>query len=402
MMLMAIEIFFARVLLMKNKKKFLQRKLFYLCLVKKRQINKIEMKKFLFSFVLVALCATIFAQRLVPEQYGHKLLQSKDISQISSLRAPFDTMGWTPGYLPEFGSPTAAFHIYGLTSEAGDDLGYWFGVNYDAANNYGLDFWSMAYIVDNPVKITGVIIGIAGKEKIAGGANSYIELSIYDMVDDKAKISASATGPGPGVYGGSPLSVAQINIDNIDTTWVGNLGFNYVALSSPLSVSEDFAIVSNFKNMRLAMDTAYMYCDEPGNHGGMNYSFVSIDPSQYWWFTLSYASNGNLDVNLPLFAVIDMASAGINDDFYQGMKLTMSPNPVSDMLTLEYALQFNSNVKVQFIGSNGSIAKEVVLGQQNASNYYKETIDISDLASGNYFVSLLSNGNRLTKQIVVE
>ena len=84
------------------------------------------------------------------------------------------------------------------------------------------------------------------------------------------------------------------------------------------------------------------------------------------------------------------------------MKLTTSPNPASDMLVMEYALQFDSKVKVQIIGSNGAVVKEVELGEQNASNYYKESIDISDLASGNYFVSLMSNGNRLTKQIVVE
>jgi hypothetical protein len=375
--------------------------LLYLSPQKTSQIKTQKMKKLLLSFVLVAISATLFAQLLTPKQMDSKLLESRKYVETQSVKAPFDTVGWTLGYLPCFGDPTPAFHIYGLVDASDNDLGYWFGVNYDPSDTSSIDYWAMGYFVDQPVSITGVIIGIAGKTILTGGASSKIELSIYDIADDNTVIAASTYAPGPDTYTGTALATVELAASAIDTAWA-NLGFNYVPLSAPLWVNEDFSIVSNFEGMRLATDTAYMYCDEPGNHNGMNYSFYNQDPFAYYWVSLSYGSSGALDVNLPLFAVVDMGSAGINDNFFQGMKLTTSPNPASDMLVMEYALQFDSKVKVQIIGSNGAVVKEVELGEQNASNYYKESIDISDLASGNYFVSLMSNGNRLTKQIVVE
>ncbi len=215
-------------------------------------------------------------------------------------------------------------------------------------------------------------------------------------------IAASTKGVGPDVYSGSPLSSVQILASAIDTAWA-NLGMNYVALPSVVPMSADFAVVANFNAMRVTGDTAAMMCDEPGNHGGLNYSFCCIDPSTYYWLTINYATGGSYDVNISLFAVIDANYVGINDEgYFQGLKMTTSPNPATDVLSVEYALQYSGNVKAQILNGNGQLVREVSFGEQTIGDYYKENINISDLAPGNYFLSLMNNGNRLTKKFIVE
>lgn len=362
------------------------------------------MKKLFLSFAIVTMSVALFAQlQISTKQFGNDLVSSKkDVPAFFSAKSPTDTLGWSLTSIPCFGSPTMAFNLYGMTATSGTVSGYWFGTNWDTSDTTGTDWWSMGYVVSAPLGIEGIIIGVGKKAVITGGAGSYIELSIYNIAADNAMIAASTKGVGPDVYSGSPLSSVQILASAIDTAWA-NLGMNYVALPSVVPMSADFAVVANFNAMRVTGDTAAMMCDEPGNHGGLNYSWSNGDPYTYYWNTLSYGSSGALDVNMTLFAVIDANYVGINDEgYFQGMRLTTSPNPASDMLTLEFALQNDGNVKAQIISLNGQVVKEESFGHQSASNYNKQVINISDLSAGTYFVSLMSNGNRLTKKFIVE
>lgn len=348
----------------------------------------------------------LFAQQLVPPMPGHGVLNNsgKKLYEATA-KTPTDTLGWTPTSIPCFGSPTPNIYQLGMADSLGNHCGYWFGVNYDnsVADPYALDYYAMGYVVSDNIGIEGIIAMIGGKHVLVGGASSYLELMIYELAADQALTAASTTGLGPDAYQGSPLATVNLLTDNIDTTWATVAGMNYVALPSVIPMNTDFAVVANFGPMRLATDTAYMLCDEPGNHGGLNYSFCCIDPSVYYWLTVNYATSGSYDVNISLFAVIDANYVGINDEgYFQGMKLTTSPNPASDMLNVEYALQYNGNVKAQILNGNGQLVREVSFGQQTMGDYYKQTINISDLASGTYFLSLMNNGNRLTKKFIVE
>lgn len=364
------------------------------------------MKKLLLSFMAISLSLALSAQLLTPPTPGGiSEISKRQLSESFMTKAPTDTLGWSATSIPLFASPTANIYTLRMSDSLGGPGGYWFGVNYDAtiADPYGVDYWGMAYVVGGNIGIEGVLMMVGGKTVNTGGASSYVEVMIYDLAADQTLTASGVTGVGPDAFSGTPLATANLLTDDIDTTWNPNMGFNYVPLSAVVPMSTDFAVVANFKPMRLANDTAYMLCDEPGNHGGLNYSFLCIDPSVYYWLTINYGTSGSYDVNMSLFVVIDANYVGINDaDYFQGMKMTTSPNPTSDVLNLEYALQYDGIVKAQIINSNGQIVKVVEMGEQNASNYYKESIDVSDLASGNYFVSLMSNGNRLTKKVIIQ
>ncbi|HKM93595.1 MAG TPA: DUF362 domain-containing protein [Prolixibacteraceae bacterium] len=66
------------------------------------------------------------------------------------------------------------------------------------------------------------------------------------------------------------------------------------------------------------------------------------------------------------------------------------PNPVSNSVTLNFALKANSTVKIQVISINGRIIKQLPNQALNAGNH-QLPIDVSSLASGIYILHVTAN-----------
>jgi hypothetical protein len=69
--------------------------------------------------------------------------------------------------------------------------------------------------------------------------------------------------------------------------------------------------------------------------------------------------------------------------------LTIFPNPADDSFTID---QFEEYSDFQLIDANGRILK----------NIYSETVDTSDLPSGNYFVRFLLNNKAFTSPVIIQ
>jgi hypothetical protein len=348
-------------------------------------------------FALMLITSITFAQ-VVPSvkiaNYVQKQTKTFPSSWNSSNspKTTIDTIGWTAGSIPQFGSPTAEVHVYTMTDASSNPVGYWFGVNGDST-----DYWAQGYSVAAPVKISGILALIGGKYNGSSSAASVMEASIYNIAADNAIIDASSTkGPGPDVYGQVALGTATKTITNLDTNW---FALNYFAMPSLVSVAADFAIVTNFKTIREHGDTAYMMCDAIGNGLGLNYAFYNSDPQKYYWMA---ASVSTLDVNMSLFAVID-DGAGINDNgFFQGAKMTINQNPCKDNLSISYAVENDAKVVFELLSLTGQVVLKSDEGMRVKGNVYSINSNISDLPAGTYLCSLKNNGNRLIKKVVVE
>lgn len=351
--------------------------------------------------MIIAMTFSLMAQLQVPPMGDKAVVGNTRLLTHDQLRTVTDTMGWNMG-LPLFGSPTAELHTYVLTSQTNGRLGYWFGVNYNSSTSLGNDYWAQCYVNTSSIGIEGVLAMIGGKTNLSSSASSVLSFTINKLESNKTLIGGTT---GNYTYGAGPsttaLSTVSISINDIDTLWNPNLGFNYLPLPSIVGLSEDFAIVANFTSLRTNTDTAYMLCDATGNGQALHYTMYNANPASYYWVSTNFATSGTLDVNMSLFAVIDANYVGIDSpDFYQGLKMSFT-NPVLNHCNIAFALQNNADVKVDVISLNGQIVKTVDLGNLTSGNH-SHNLDVNDLGSGTYFISLNAGGNRLTKKMIVE
>ena len=76
------------------------------------------------------------------------------------------------------------------------------------------------------------------------------------------------------------------------------------------------------------------------------------------------------------------------------------PNPVSDLLHIEFTSTYNQDVTIQLINSIGQIInsdKHIVSG-----GLLDLTVDMNQYPEGIYQVNLISNGSMITKTIIVK
>jgi hypothetical protein len=81
--------------------------------------------------------------------------------------------------------------------------------------------------------------------------------------------------------------------------------------------------------------------------------------------------------------------------------VSVFPNPVSDMVALQFNLDEEALIKVELYDSNGRLVK--VLREQTAQAGLNElTFSLSPLAAGNYSVVLIKNGNTMETHKIVK
>jgi hypothetical protein len=85
-------------------------------------------------------------------------------------------------------------------------------------------------------------------------------------------------------------------------------------------------------------------------------------------------------------------STGLNETL-ANTSLNISPNPTNSSITLSMPSLKNSKVSITTLTGTE-------VGNYNTENTSTQTIDISHLASGVYFVSLKSEEGVLTKKII--
>jgi hypothetical protein len=94
-----------------------------------------------------------------------------------------------------------------------------------------------------------------------------------------------------------------------------------------------------------------------------------------------------------LFARSTYAVAGIENEL--SFNFNMYPNPVSDILNIEY--RSNGLVQVQIFNSMGELVYE-----NNNTTISRMNVDMSNLSSGLYTLNLIGDNQSTSRTIVVE
>jgi hypothetical protein len=156
----------------------------------------------------------------------------------------------------------------------------------------------------------------------------------------------------------------------------------------------------------------YTQCNGPAKmdgtfHGSFEHNgryFVDADFIDVTNFTDNTPADGNVhevvlnEVN-DMNAVLNGAGVKVASNGEENGAFELIPNPTSDNVFVEYNLANAGRVVVRVMNIQGKVVKEEVMENSDASGAVQ--IDLSDVQSGVYMVSVDAPGYKATKRLVV-
>ncbi len=110
-----------------------------------------------------------------------------------------------------------------------------------------------------------------------------------------------------------------------------------------------------------------------------------------------YSPVGPFAYGFTIVRYLSDLNIGIASFSYSQNSVLIYPNPIHKTETLEYTLTKNESLTISLYDVNGKLIRNFIFNEQRAAGTHKETLDIGELTSGNYFLTI-SNG--LQKMLV--
>lgn len=279
---------------------------------------------------------------------------------------------------------------------------------------------------------------------------SYIKLNFVEMDTDPADVITIYDGPNTespvlGTYSGTTLPTELVQstgntmfvtfeADGNSTTAPG-WKVEYSSMlptycsgltnhTSPVGNFEDGSLNFNYRN-----NTNCMWKIEPAYANGLTLMFNEFDTEadadilkvydasnnqllgQYSGSDIPddiYVESGKLFITFQSNGYV--SGAGFNADWEVGNvsveenssfeNLSVFPNPASETLTITFTMEQNESVGLRLISVTGEVVYE-----EQATDYsgtYINTINLSDLAKGVYFLNMTGDNGTMNKKIVVK
>jgi len=80
--------------------------------------------------------------------------------------------------------------------------------------------------------------------------------------------------------------------------------------------------------------------------------------------------------------------------------INISPNPVSDIVSVSYLVNQTQNICIQLIDINGKVVKGI-LNENQTSGFHTATANIQDVAKGVYFLKTSANNQKIAQKLLV-
>lgn len=350
------------------------------------------MKKIYLIYLALAFAFSANAQQISGrvgkvEQIGRTLPSNTFSTRDISCSVDPDTVG-----LAEFDDRTT-----GLANFGNIGGGYIFGVNnlgLPGATPGAIEVGQAFFILD-PVAVQEVIYLFAAKDEVSAFPDSvYLEARIRRYVENGARggmdsLPVSVSGPG------TTLASKEFSLSSVDT-----VGWTVVSFDDYVVLDEDFVVSVEYADLYASGDTIGLVSNSPGDAEGNN-SFLNLGPG-YNWFEVNWLYGNEVEVDVVMFPVAceDYLSVG-GPDFYAGMQLDNFPNPATETTTFNYALNsLRERVSIEVYDAQGRVIKTFTEGAKGPGTYFVN-MNVSDLSAGNYYYSLLTDGQRLTKKLII-
>jgi len=244
----------------------------------------------------------------------------------------------------------------------------------------------------------------AASGNTSNGTNGFEAGNLFDIYTDATlkAINVRLAGGSGGTTVGTEIFARIYSIDPVTGDFV------FEAESDP------FIVASNNLNTNLVLPLQIpttllannTYLATVGSYtGGLKISNAGTSDPQTSFFydgtDLVSGSAGTLyyQTSTPYVRLNFDPTVGLNDESTEINKVSLYPNPVNDVTTLNFNLVNNSNVDILVQDVSGKIISSKSLTNLNAGNN-STNINCTDLTDGIYYITMISNGNTLTKKFV--
>lgn len=255
-------------------------------------------------------------------------------------------------------------------------------------NDFGDLAKAQVFPVSTPVDIDGVIMWFAAKENNANNTNSRITVNLHQL-DGPGTASSGAVNNAPGTV----LASATVNLSKIDTS-----GFYTRAMfSSPVTVSNDYAIGVNFSTLG-NNDEVGLYSSADGDANNTELAWEQWDTGA--WHTLLEAWSQTIDGDIDLGIFPIECTTTITDVYEPKTEdIAIYPNPTNSSFTVDFNLDSQSDVNISVYNTIGTMVYNTV---ENGLLNDKVLIDLSNEASGLYFVNMNLGDKNITKKVMLK
>lgn len=308
---------------------------------------------FLFPFCLTA-------------QRNCSKIREIELSSKNKIKGPTDTL---QAVSFQTGTPTLYKYVEG---------GYTFGVNQLGDLAYAQKYKvSISYMVD------GVALWVGAKNQV--GTADTLKVILYLL-----------NGPGTDTLGpvsnapDTSYAIAKIPVNQIDTNEL-----TVVMFSKPIYVSSSYALGVDFSLM--GNDTIGLVTTKDGDALKTQLSWNQW--SDKTWHTVLEPLNWKMDIDLGIFAIVDMTSANIiENDFVNGLKMSVCQIDLNGNTSVAYEIKEEGDVSLEIYDISGKLLNVFHEGRKPAGKF---NITINNQSqSGVYLYSLKSGSHRLTKKVV--
>ncbi len=233
-------------------------------------------------------------------------------------------------------------------------------------------------------KVEGALLWIPIKydNDTANADNGSFDFSVYSFAADTPSVVEAAK---------------TVSYDDIDTT-----GFTVAMLDAPVVVNGKYGAGIDVSATFSATSVLSLYtlmCTSDGTPQGTDLAWEQwSDGAMY---KISAAWDG-LDIDFAIFPIVDMNPVqDINElSFVEGVKVKCFPNPTTDVVSVEYAIENASNVSIKIANVTGQVVLEMAEGYK-AAGAYTSSMNVNTLTEGTYFVTIEAGSSRIAQRIVV-
>lgn len=254
-------------------------------------------------------------------------------------------------------------------------------------NSFGDLAKAQVFPVTTPVEIDGVVIWFGAKENAANNSNSRVTVNIHQL-DGTGTANSGTVNNAPGTV----LTSTTVTLQLVDTVFFTRAMFN-----NPVVVSSNYAVGVNFTTLGNG-DEVGIISSADGDANNTELAWEQWSDGN--WHSLLQAWSQNLDGDLDLgIFPIECTPNTIEIEEVKANDISVYPNPTNSSFTIDFALDAKNDVNIAVYNMMGSI---VYSSSERGLMNDKVEIDLSNEASGLYFLDVEFGNERITKKVMLE
>ncbi len=108
----------------------------------------------------------------------------------------------------------------------------------------------------------------------------------------------------------------------------------------------------------------------------------------------------NYYMDFILVRYLSSLDVGVIEFSSKNFSALIYPNPIHQTETLEYTLTKNESLTIALYDVNGKLIRNFISYEQRMAGEHKETLNIGELSSGNYFLTISNGSQKMTVKMV--